>query len=73
MEEELVSVTDKEFQIVGVFLFYVENCFILCLLISCECGFVEYGLRWLAKAYFNAVIAKSLSNSHANMQEKLHL
>lgn len=35
--------------------------------------FVDYGLRWLAKAYFNALFAKSLSNSPANVQEKLHL
>ena len=35
--------------------------------------FVDYGLRWLAKTYFNTLIAKSLSNSRANKQEKLHL
>ena len=37
MEEKLVSVTGKEFQIVVVFYFGVENCFILCLFISSGC------------------------------------
>ena len=38
MEEKLVSVTGREFQIVVVFHFGVENCFILCVFISSGCG-----------------------------------